>query len=49
MKLVNAYDDICMNVSVYLQGILLACKVNWMDDPKLRDIAMTLEEFSISD
>ncbi|KAK5871369.1 hypothetical protein PBY51_004254 [Eleginops maclovinus] len=26
-----------------LRGILLACKVNWMDDPKLRDIVMTLE------
>ncbi|KAF7645787.1 hypothetical protein LDENG_00198420 [Lucifuga dentata] len=32
-----------------LRGILLAFKVNWLDDPKLRDIAMTLEEFPISD
>uniref|UniRef100_A0AAQ4QTZ9 Centromere protein H C-terminal domain-containing protein n=1 Tax=Gasterosteus aculeatus aculeatus TaxID=481459 RepID=A0AAQ4QTZ9_GASAC len=32
-----------------LRGILLACKVNWLDDPKLRDIAMTLEDFPISD
>ncbi|CAL1615960.1 unnamed protein product [Knipowitschia caucasica] len=32
-----------------LRGLLLACKINWMDDPKLRDIAMTLEEFPISD
>lgn len=31
------------------QGIILACKINWMDDPKLRDIAMTLEELPISD
>ncbi|XP_029916711.1 centromere protein H [Myripristis murdjan] len=32
-----------------LRGILLASKVNWLDDPKLRDIAMTLEELPISD
>ncbi|KAM9810639.1 centromere protein H [Neosynchiropus ocellatus] len=32
-----------------LRGILLAFKVNWMDDPSLRDIAMTLEELPISD
>ncbi|XP_060894007.1 centromere protein H [Labrus mixtus] len=32
-----------------LRGILLACKVNWLDDPKLRDITMTLEDFPISD
>ncbi|KAM9858682.1 uncharacterized protein ACBR49_020669 isoform 2-T2 [Aulostomus maculatus] len=32
-----------------LRGILLACKVNWLDDPKLRDIAMTLEDFPIAD
>ncbi len=38
-----------INESVFLQGILLACKVNWLDDPKLRDIAMTLEEFPIND
>lgn len=38
-----------VNVCFPLQGILLACKVNWLDDPKLRDIAMTLEEFPISE
>ncbi|KAJ0041725.1 hypothetical protein NL108_007898 [Boleophthalmus pectinirostris] len=32
-----------------LRGLLLACKINWIDDPKLRDIAMTLEELPISD
>ncbi|KAM7416442.1 hypothetical protein PAMA_018481 [Pampus argenteus] len=32
-----------------LRGIFLAFKVNWLDDPKLRDIAMTLEDFPISD
>lgn len=34
---------------VSLQGILLACKINWLDDPELRDIAMTLEDLPISD
>ncbi|XP_038126905.1 centromere protein H [Cyprinodon tularosa] len=32
-----------------LRGILLACKVNWLDDPKLRETALTLEDFPISD
>ncbi|KAK7933567.1 hypothetical protein WMY93_004463 [Mugilogobius chulae] len=32
-----------------LRGLLFALKINWMDDPKLRDIAMTLEELPISD
>ncbi|MEQ2279784.1 hypothetical protein AMECASPLE_012868 [Ameca splendens] len=32
-----------------LRGILLACKVNWLDDPTLRETVMTLEEFPISD
>lgn len=36
-------------VLLSLQGIILACKINWMDDPKLRDIAMTLEDLPISD
>ncbi|XP_072288499.1 centromere protein H-like [Eucyclogobius newberryi] len=31
-----------------LRCLLLACKINWIDDPKLRDIAMTLEELPIS-
>ncbi|XP_077571829.1 centromere protein H-like [Stigmatopora nigra] len=31
-----------------LRGIILACNVNWMDDPQLRDIVMKLEEFPIS-
>ncbi|XP_061624067.1 centromere protein H isoform X2 [Phyllopteryx taeniolatus] len=31
------------------RGILLAYKVNWMEDPQLRDIALTLEEFPIPD
>lgn len=39
----------CINAHVYLQGIILACKINWLDDPKLRDIAMTLEDLPISD
>ncbi|XP_056143464.1 centromere protein H isoform X2 [Lampris incognitus] len=32
-----------------LRGMLLACKVNWMDDPKIRDIAMTLEDLPTCD
>ncbi|XP_010767542.1 centromere protein H [Notothenia coriiceps] len=32
-----------------LRGIILACKVNWMEDPKLRDITMTLEDLPFSD
>ncbi|XP_037115868.1 centromere protein H [Syngnathus acus] len=32
-----------------LRGLLLAYKVNWMDDRELRDIALTLEEFPITD
>ncbi|KAL3063122.1 hypothetical protein OYC64_002827 [Pagothenia borchgrevinki] len=32
-----------------LRGIILACKINWMDDPKLRDIVMTLEDLPFSD
>lgn len=39
----------CVYVSVSPQGIILACKINWLDDPKLRDIAMTLEDLPISD
>lgn len=51
-KIVSAYKEIstcCINLGVSLQGIILACKVNWLDDPKLRDIVMTLEELPISD
>ncbi|XP_038869564.1 centromere protein H [Salvelinus namaycush] len=32
-----------------LRGIIIASKVNWRDDPKLRDIAMTLEDIPISE
>ncbi|XP_062310104.1 centromere protein H [Osmerus eperlanus] len=32
-----------------LRGVILASKVNWRDDPKLRDIAMTLEDVPLSD
>lgn len=52
LKTINSYNEMCsqcINISVSLQGVLLACKVNWMDDPQLRDIAMTLEEFPISE
>ncbi|XP_049435007.1 centromere protein H [Epinephelus fuscoguttatus] len=43
------YKKMTIMTQNVLRGILLACKVNWLDDPKLRDIAMTLEEFPISD
>lgn len=43
------YKKMAIMTQNVLRGILLACKVNWLDDPKLRDIGMTLEEFPISD
>ncbi|XP_029295233.1 centromere protein H [Cottoperca gobio] len=43
------YKTMTVMTQNVLRGILLACKVNWLDDPKLRNIAMTLEEFPISD
>ncbi|XP_059193506.1 centromere protein H [Centropristis striata] len=43
------YKKMTIMTQNVLRGILLACKVNWLDDPKLRDIAMSLEEFPISD
>ncbi|XP_044052704.1 centromere protein H [Siniperca chuatsi] len=43
------YKKMAIMTQNVLRGILLACKVNWLDDPKLRDLAMTLEEFPISD
>ncbi|XP_069565566.1 centromere protein H [Brachyistius frenatus] len=43
------YKKMAIMTQNVLRGILLACKVNWLDDPKLRGIAMTLEEFPISD
>lgn len=43
------YKKMTVMTQNVLRGILMACKVNWMDDPKLRDIAMSLEEFPVSD
>ncbi|XP_047447365.1 centromere protein H [Mugil cephalus] len=43
------YKKITIMTQNVFRGILLACKVNWLDDPKLREIAMSLEEFPISD
>ncbi|XP_040899127.1 centromere protein H [Toxotes jaculatrix] len=43
------YKKMAIMTQNVLRGILLACKVNWLDDPKLRDITMTLEEFPTSD
>ncbi|XP_061585035.1 centromere protein H isoform X1 [Cololabis saira] len=43
------YKKMTVMTQNVFRGILLACKVNWLNDPKLRDIVMTLEEFPISD
>uniref|UniRef100_A0A3Q3XK12 Centromere protein H C-terminal domain-containing protein n=1 Tax=Mola mola TaxID=94237 RepID=A0A3Q3XK12_MOLML len=43
------YKKLAVMTQNVLRGIILACKINWLDDPKLRDIAMTLEELPIPD
>uniref|UniRef100_A0A1A7X4S1 Centromere protein H n=1 Tax=Iconisemion striatum TaxID=60296 RepID=A0A1A7X4S1_9TELE len=43
------YKKMAIMTQNVLQSILIACKVNWLDDPKLQEIAMTLEEFAIPD
>ncbi|KAM3867550.1 centromere protein H [Diretmus argenteus] len=43
------YKKMAIMTQNVLRGILLASKLNWLDDPKVRDIAMTLEEFPMSD
>ncbi|XP_003975092.1 centromere protein H [Takifugu rubripes] len=43
------YKKMAVMTQNVLRGIILACKINWLDDPKLRDIAMTLEDLPISD
>ncbi|XP_058492537.1 centromere protein H [Solea solea] len=43
------YKKITIMTQNVLRGILLACKVHWLDDPKLRDLVMTLEEFPVLD
>uniref|UniRef100_A0A8C7ZU56 Centromere protein H C-terminal domain-containing protein n=2 Tax=Oryzias sinensis TaxID=183150 RepID=A0A8C7ZU56_9TELE len=43
------YKKMSIMAQNVLRGLLLACKINWLDDPKLRDVAMTLEEFPITD
>lgn len=43
------YKKMVVMTQNVFRGVLLACKVNWLDDPKLREIAMTLEDFPISD
>ncbi|XP_071755892.1 centromere protein H [Centroberyx gerrardi] len=43
------YRKMAIMTQDVLRGILLACKMNWLDDPKVRAIAMTLEELPISD
>ncbi|XP_034026096.1 centromere protein H isoform X2 [Thalassophryne amazonica] len=43
------YKSITIMTQNVLRGIFLACKINWLDDPKLQEIGMTLEELPISD
>lgn len=43
------HKKIAVMIQNVLRGMILACKINWMDDPKLGDIAMSLEELPISD
>ncbi|KAK1892605.1 Centromere protein H [Dissostichus eleginoides] len=43
------YKKMSVMTQNVLRGIILACKINWMDDPKLRDIAMMLEDLPFSD
>ncbi|XP_028268961.1 centromere protein H isoform X2 [Parambassis ranga] len=43
------YRKITAMTQNVFKGILLACKINWLDDPKLRELAMTLEDSPISE
>ncbi|CAK6970516.1 centromere protein H [Scomber scombrus] len=43
------YKKMTVMTQNVLRGMFLACRVNWLDDPELRNIAMTLEDFPISD
>ncbi|XP_053727337.1 centromere protein H isoform X1 [Synchiropus splendidus] len=43
------FKKMAVMIQNIFRGILLAFKVNWMDDPALRDVVMTLEELPISD
>ncbi|XP_068594825.1 centromere protein H [Brachionichthys hirsutus] len=49
MANLEKYKKMVVMMQNVIRGLILACKVNWMDDPKLRDIAMTLEELPISE
>ncbi|KAG7332638.1 hypothetical protein KOW79_004472 [Hemibagrus wyckioides] len=42
-EILQKYKKIATISQNVLRGIILASKVNWIDDPKLRDIAMGLE------
>ncbi|CAN9513302.1 unnamed protein product [Ophioblennius macclurei] len=48
-SVLEKYKKMTIMTQNVLRGILLACKVNWLDDPEVRAIAMSLEEFPISD
>uniref|UniRef100_A0A8C6TDD9 Centromere protein H C-terminal domain-containing protein n=1 Tax=Neogobius melanostomus TaxID=47308 RepID=A0A8C6TDD9_9GOBI len=47
--ILDKYKKMSVMTQNVLRGLLLACKINWIDDPKLYDIAMTLEELPISE
>ncbi|KAI5095281.1 centromere protein H, partial [Silurus meridionalis] len=42
-EILQKYKKIATISQNVLRGIILASRVNWIDDPKLRDIAMGLE------
>ncbi|XP_046726772.1 centromere protein H isoform X2 [Silurus meridionalis] len=42
-EILQKYKKIATISQNVLRGIILASRVNWIDDPKLRDIAMALE------
>lgn len=41
------YKKMSVMTQNVLRGLLLACKINWIDDPKLYDVAMTLEDLPV--
>ncbi|XP_056447872.1 centromere protein H [Gadus chalcogrammus] len=46
---IEKYKTMTVLTQNVLRGIILACKINWLDDPKLKDIGMTLEDLPITD
>ncbi|TSO77742.1 hypothetical protein Baya_9709 [Bagarius yarrelli] len=42
-EILQKYKKMVLISQNVLRGIILASRINWFDDPKLRDIAMGLE------